>query len=153
MNTVMITGSFDPVTLGHEDIIRRAAALFPSVRVVIFVNDEKPGLFPLEKRLSLLRAVCAKYPNVSVDFDRGMVVDYAAREGISLIVRAVRDEKDLPYELAMADYNRTHGGVETLLLCASPALGAISSTEVRRRIAAGEDPSELLPEEIRGEIG
>ena len=150
MNTVMITGSFDPPTIGHEDIIRRTAALFPSVRVVIFLNGEKPGMLSPEKRLALLKAVCAKYPGVTVDLDRGMVVDYAAREGISLIVRAVRNDADLAYELTMADYNRTHGGVETLLLCAEKGLDAVSSSEVRRRIAAGEDADALLPVEIRG---
>ncbi len=152
MSKVMITGSFDPVTLGHEDVIRRACALFDEVRVTVFLNPEKPGMFSAEERVSLLRRVCEKFPRVSVDFDRGMVIDYAKREGISLLLRAVRDEKDLAYEIQMADYNRTHGGIETLFFAASPALSDISSSEVRRRISAGESVSSLLPREICSEI-
>lgn len=152
MRKAMITGSFDPVTRGHEDIIRRACALFDEVRVTVFLNPEKPGMFTAEERLSLLKRVCAKFPRVSVDFDSGMVVDYTRREGIDLLVRAVRDERDLTYEMQMADYNRTHGGIETLFFAASPALSGISSSEVRRRIASGESADGLLPPEICEEI-
>lgn len=152
MSKVMITGSFDPVTLGHEDIIRRACLLFDEVRVTVFLNPEKPGMFTAEERVSLLKQVCAKYPRVTVDFDSGMVIDYARREGISLLVRAVRDKKDLAYEMQMADYNRANGGVETLFFAASPALSSISSSEVRRRILNGESTDGLLPPEICAEI-
>ena len=152
MNKVMITGSFDPVTVGHEDIIRRASSTFDDVRVTVFLNPEKPGMFGKEERVALLRRVCAKFPNVSVDFDGGMVVDYVLREGISLLVRAVRNEKDLAYEMKMADYNFAHSGVETLFFAASPELASVSSSEVRRRIAAGEPFSALVPAEIREEI-
>lgn len=152
MSKVLITGSFDPVTVGHEDIIRRAALCFDEVRVTVFLNPEKPGMFSPALRVSLLERVCAAYPNVTVDFDGGMVADYVKREGISLILRAVRSEEDLAYEMKMADYNRDRSGVETLLLAASPALASVSSSEVRRRIADGEDYASLLPAEIRGEI-
>lgn len=152
MRNVMITGSFDPPTIGHEDIIRRAAENFPAVRVVVFINEEKPAFFPPDTRLAFLKKVCKKYPNVTVDLDRGRVADYAEREGISLIVRAVRGEDDLSYELEMAEYNRKEGGVETLLLPASPSLCTVSSSEVRRRLMASEDPTSLLPFEIGEEI-
>ena len=148
----MITGSFDPVTAGHEDIIRRAASLFDDVRVTVFLNPEKPGMFSVDTRVAFLRRITEKYPNVSVDFDSGMVIDYVKREKIDLIVRAVRDEKDLPYEIKMAEYNRAHSGVETLLLAADAQLSKISSTEVRRRILAGEAFCDLIPVEIREEI-
>ena len=152
MKTVMITGSFDPVTVGHEDVIRRASATFDAVRVTVFLNPEKPGMFSSEERVRFLRDVCAKYPNVSVDFDSGMVVDYVKREGIALLLRSLRGASDLDYEMKMADYNRTHGGVETVFLSGDPALSAVSSSEVRRRIAAGEKCEELLPAEILSEI-
>ncbi len=152
MSKVMITGSFDPVTVGHEDVIRRAALCFDDLRVTVFLNPEKPGMFPPDLRVSLLKQVCAEFPNVTVDFDDGMVADYVKREGIGLILRAVRDERDLAYEMKMADYNRERSGVETLLLAASPALSSVSSSEVRRRIASGEDYTALIPTEIRGEI-
>ena len=152
MPRVMITGSFDPVTRGHEDIIRRAAALFPDVRVTVFLNAEKAGMFSPEERLRFLTAVCDKYPNVTTDLDTGMVIDYVKREGISLLLRSVRNEADLAYEMAMADFNRHGSGVETLLLAADPALADVSSSEVRRRIRAGEEYFSLLPTEICGEI-
>ena len=152
MRKAMITGSFDRVTVGHEDIIRRACEIFDDVRVTVFLNPEKPGMFSPEERVSFLRRVCAKFPRVTVDFDAGMVIDYAKREGISVLVRAVRDEKDLAYEMQMADFNRTHGGVETMFFAASPAFSHISSSEVRGRISAGEEVASLLPEEIASEI-
>ena len=152
MSKVLITGSFDPVTVGHEDVIRRAALAFDEVRVTVFINPEKQGMFSPHERVSLLKKTFCDLPNVSVDHDGGMVADYVKREGISFILRAVRDEKDLPYEMQMADYNREHGGVETLLLAASPALSGISSSEVRRRIAEGEPYDDLIPCKIREEI-
>ncbi len=152
MSKVMLTGSFDPVTVGHEDIIRRASERFDEVRVTVFLNPEKPGMFSPEQRVAFLRRVTEKFPNVTVDFDGGMVVDYAKREGIHLLLRAVRDEKDLAYEMKMADYNRAHGDVETVFFAASPALASVSSGEVRRRILKGETYALLLPSEIRAEI-
>ena len=148
----MLTGSFDPVTVGHEDIIRRASSAFDDLRVVVFLNAEKPGMFSPEERLRFLSAVCAKYPNVRVDRDDGMVVDYVKREGISLILRSLRGASDLAYEMKMADYNRAHSGVETVFLSGDPSLSAVSSSEVRRRILSGEDYALLLPPEIREEI-
>ena len=152
MSKVLITGSFDPVTVGHTDVIRRAAACFDDVRVAVFINPDKPGMFTPDERVMLLKLACQDLKNVSVDFDSGMVADYVKREGISLILRAVRDEKDLPYEMKMADFNRERGGVETVLLAASPALASVSSSEVRRRIQSGEGYDDLVPTEIREEI-
>ena len=152
MSKALFTGSFDPVTVGHEDIIRRASASFDELRVTVFINPEKPGMFSPDERVSFLKRVCEDLPNVSVDFDDGMVKDYVKREGIDLILRAVRDEKDLAYEMKMADYNHAHSGVETLFFAASADLCSISSSEVRRRMREGEAYDELLPVKIRGEI-
>ena len=152
MSKVLFTGSFDPVTVGHEDVIRRAARAFDEVRVTVFINPEKPGMLSPDERVALLKRVCEDIPNVTVDFDRGMVKDYVKREGISLILRALRDERDLAYEMQMADYNYAHSGVETLFFAASPSLASISSGEVRRRIREGEEYETLLPVKIRAEI-
>ena len=144
----LFTGSFDPVTAGHEDIIRRVASLFDRVTVAVFHNKDKQGMFSPVERESLLRKVCAPYGNVRVTRDEGMVVDFVRREGIDLIVRAVRDEKDLAYEKEMAAFNKAHSGKETLLLFADESLAHLSSTEVRRRLTVGEDASPLLPASI-----
>lgn len=149
---VLITGSFDPVTRGHEDIIRRVSEKFDRVRVTVFQSDTKVGMFPHECRLSFLRAVCAKFGNVEVDVDHGMVADYVKREGISLIVRAVRDPSDALYEAEMAEFNRRASGVETLLLFADPTLRAVSSSAVRQGLREGKDVSALLPTEIADDL-
>lgn len=141
----MFTGSFDPVTLGHEDIIRRAAALFDRLYVTAFINKDKEGLFPPALRLAFLEKVCADLPNVTVCRDDGMVADFVTREGIDLIVRSVRGAADADYERTMADYNKEKCGVETLLFCADPRLAHISSTAVREALLRGEDAHGLLP--------
>ena len=144
----LFTGSFDPVTLGHEDIIRRIAALFDKVTVAVFINKDKAGMFSFAERERLLTKVCAPYPNVRVTHDDGMVADFVRREGIDLIVRSVRNEKDFAYEREMAAFNNAHSGRDTLLLFADESLASLSSTEVRQKLASGEDVRKLLPASI-----
>ncbi|MBP3437272.1 MAG: pantetheine-phosphate adenylyltransferase [Clostridia bacterium] len=144
----LITGSFDPCTKGHENLIKRAVALFDCVDVVIFQNPQKKYLFSLEERLSFLRAVCQKYPTVTVGSSAGMVVDYVKDRGVCAIIKGVRDEKDFLYEKEMAAYNLEHGGAPTLLLPAEKEIEGVSSTLVREALAKGMLPKELLPREI-----
>ncbi len=141
----LFTGSFDPVTLGHEDIIKRAAALFDKLYVTAFINKDKAGLFSPDTRLAFLQKVCADLPNVTVCRDDGMVADFVKREGIDLIVRSVRGAKDADYERMMAAYNKEKCGAETLLFCADEALAHISSTAVREALLRGEDAHDMLP--------
>lgn len=148
----LFTGSFDPVTVGHEDIIRRAAALFDRLTVAVFINKDKTGLFTPEEREALLKKVCAPYPNVRVCRDEGMVADFVTREGIDLIVRSVRNERDLPYEIQMASFNKARCGKETVFLPAEEALANISSTLVRQCLAKGEDTKGMIPHAIREDI-
>ena len=148
----LITGSFDPPTRGHEDIIRRLCETFDEVRAVAFINAQKAGFFPPEYRLSLLRQVCAPFPNAHADAAEGYVADYVLREGIDLIVRGVRGEEDIAYEMQMADFNRKAAGVETFFVNALPGFEHFSSSEVRRRLLSGEDVRALLPEVITEEI-
>ncbi|MBO5755181.1 MAG: pantetheine-phosphate adenylyltransferase [Clostridia bacterium] len=148
----LFTGSFDPVTLGHEDIIRRAATLFDKVTVAVFINKAQQGMFSPSEREALLKKVCLPYPNVSVTHDDGMVADFVLREGIDLIVRSVRDEKDFAYEREMADFNKARSGKETILLWADPSHATVSSTEVRSRLLANEDVSALLPPAILDDV-
>lgn len=144
----LIPGTFDPITIGHMELIRVAAALFDKVIVCIFVNPEKKHLFDEEKRLSLLRAAVVDYPNVSVDIDHGMTADYAARVGASYLIRGIRDEKDTPYELKMAEFNKNRTGVQTLFIPAPEALAGVSSTLVREKLSDGENVEALLPKNI-----
>ena len=149
----LLSGSFDPPTYGHDDLMRRASALYDEVYIVIFINDQKKNFFPIERRREWLSRLAAKYPNVKVDVDRGFVADYVKRHEIPVILRGVRNETDLRYEIPMAEYNLTHGGAETLLFYALEEFVNVSSSRVRKSLMEGTDEAEwLLSPEISREI-
>lgn len=145
---VILPGTYDPVTLGHIDIIRRAAERYDEVYVTIFKNPQKTPLFSLSDRVAMLMLATDRFDNVLVTTSDGMVVDYMREHSIHAIVKGYRNEEDLAYEREQADYNRAHGGYETELLPASPDLSEISSTRAREALASGEALSALLPEEV-----
>lgn len=141
----MIPGSFDPVTKGHLDIIERAVHLFDRVIVVAMINEKKEYRFSSSERVAFIQDAVKHLENVQVDFFDGMLYDYVIRRQACAIVKGIRDAKDTDYELWMADYNKEHApGCETVFLPAKKGLEQISSTEVKRRIAAGEDISALV---------
>jgi pantetheine-phosphate adenylyltransferase len=144
---VLFPGSFDPPTLGHLALLRRAAALFDRVTVGIFVNPEKNYLFSLEERREMLRLCTKDLPSVSVDTDDGYVADYCKRHKIPLLIRGIRSGDDLPFERMAEAYNRERG-IETLLFLADDTLSGVSPSEVRRRITEGEELSSVAPAEI-----
>ena len=148
MNEVMITGSFDPITLGHMDIIRRSAEIFEGVAVVMFINPEKEYTFTLEERHEMMKAALKDIKGVRVDYSEGMVIDYAASHGIKTVVRGVRNSEDLEYEKRMAKFNKEKGGIETVLLIAEDTLAEISSTKAREMIKKGVPLEEIMPKEI-----
>ncbi len=153
MKTALICGSFDPVTRGHEDLIRRAAALFDRVEVVMFLNPEKQYLFSAEERLAFLAAVChAAGPHVSCGMDTGTVAAYTRAHPVDCLVRGVRGVQDLEYETQMAVLNRMAGAPETLFLPATPAMAAFSSSAARQFLAAGLPTKEILPACVEKEI-
>ena len=131
---VIVPGSYDPVTLGHLDLIRRAADKYGEVYAVIFVNPEKKYTFSAEQRVKMLSIATADIPAVKVDYFDGLVVDYMKKEGIERIVKGYRNEKDLEYERVQAEYNFSHGGYETELYECSKDLESVSSTLARERI-------------------
>lgn len=144
---VLIPGSFDPVTLGHLDIIRRAASIFDEVTVCAFVNTEKKPLFTPEQRLELLRVSTAGLVNVSCDISNDMVVDYAAAHGIRALVKGIRNTGDWEYEYTVASANRIFGdGLETVFLPSGGELSHISSTVVRDLIKYGKALDGWVPE-------
>ena len=111
----LVTGSFDPITAGHVDIIRRAAKLFDKVTVVVADNEEKNYLFSREERLEIARAAVSDFDNVSVEYCSGFVADFAKEHGASAFVRGIRGEDDVAYEQNMAGINLKNSGVDTVL--------------------------------------
>lgn len=134
--TVLLPGTYDPLTRGHFAVIETAARFFDEVRVVIFVNPDKTCLFPLSDRLDFIRLATAGLPNVTVGSSEGLVADYVRENGVSFIVKGVRGERDYLYERKMADWNAAHGA-KTLLFPAPEDLREISSTELRTRLERG----------------
>ncbi len=141
----LFPGSFDPFTLGHDDIVRRALTLFDEVVVAIGYNEQKSGWKPVEERIASIRKLYEDEPRVRVESYTGLTVDFAKEQGITAIIRGVRTTKDFEYELQMADMNRRLTGIETILLPASPEFASLSSSLVRELARFGRDISTFLP--------
>jgi pantetheine-phosphate adenylyltransferase len=143
---VLFPGTFDPVTLGHVDLVRRAAASFDRVTVAVATHPTKRGLFDVEERVALLHEVLAGFSNVSVTRLEGLVVDGCRAAGAGFILRGLRSAADVDYELAMARSNRALAPeVETVLLASSPAHAHISSTLVRQIAEMGGELRSFVP--------
>ncbi len=141
-------GSFDPVTRGHMDIIRRALAFVDELVVAIMVNPDKQGFLSLEQRKLLIVAACCEenLSGVKVVADDGLLTDLARREGASLIIKGVRNAGDLDTETAMAHANAMMSpGLETVLLPASSAVAAVSSSLVRQIASFGGEIDHFVP--------
>ena len=141
----LFPGSFDPFTLGHADIVRRALSLFDEVVIAVGYNESKAGWMPVEDRLSSIRRLYADEPRVTVESYTGLTVDFAKECGITAIIRGVRTTADFEYEMQLADVNRQLTGIETILLPASPQLASLSSSIVRELAHFGHDVSAFLP--------
>jgi len=150
--SVILPGSYDPVTLGHLEIIKRAAALYDEVYAVIFVNPDKEYLFSLEDRVKMLILATDEIDNVIVSYSNGYVVDYMREHGIEKIIKGYRNETDLEYERKQAEYNLKYGGYETKLWLADESFQDVSSTKARKAITENGDLSNLLPESVVGYI-
>ena len=146
-------GSFDPVTTGHLDVIRRAASLFDEVIVAVMHNVNKRGCFPVEQRMALIEKAAAEIPNVRVDKWDGLLVDYVRMSGASCVVRGLRAVSDFESEMTMAQVNaQLLEGMETVFLMTKPEHGCISSSVVREAASFGADISAFVPECIAEEI-
>jgi len=146
--SVIMPGSYDPVTVGHLDVIRRVAQSEDEVYVVIFTNPNKTYTFSLEDRVRMLLIATEGLDNVTVSYSLGYVVDYMREHNIDRIVKGYRDEKDLVWERQQAEYNLKHGGYETELIKCREGFETVSSTEVRRRLSEGDGVEELLPQGV-----
>ena len=145
---VILPGSYDPITLGHLDLIRRASELYEEVFVTLFINPDKTYTFSLSDRLEMIRLATEDIENVKVDFSEGYVVDYMKEKGIGKIIKGYRNPTDLEYEKKQAEFNLKRGGYETLLWQSGEGFSAISSTAARESIKNGGNLEEILPEKV-----
>lgn len=141
-------GSFDPPTLGHLELIERAAAICDELIVAVFINPAKKGLIPYEKRCDLLKKICKKIKNAKICISSGMLSDIIREENCDAIVRGVRNLSDYEAERDRATANRMLSGVDTILLYSKPEYLHISSSVVRELMHFGGDIGGYIPSEI-----
>lgn len=155
MRVAVCPGSFDPITLGHLDIIRRAAALFDRVLVCVMTNGEKDrGMFQPQRRLELVQMSVADLPHVEAELWPGLLADYARQRGAGFLVKGVRCGTDFDNEYQMAWINQSLSpDLETVLLPARPEFIYFSSTMAREMIRYGQDLTRYLPSAVAEEIG
>lgn len=145
MKTALFTGTFDPFTIGHADIVRRALALFDYIIIGVAVSELKHTKQEADQRLQTIKRLYDDNPAVEVVSYSDLTVDLAKRTNASCIIRGIRSVKDFEYERDQAEVNRQLGGIETLLLFADPQTAHISSTLVRELQFFGQDVSKYLP--------
>jgi pantetheine-phosphate adenylyltransferase len=138
-------GSFDPVTHGHLDIVRRASGLFDEVVVAVGTNVSKSRLFDADERIAMMRRACAELGNVSVEGFAGLVTTFCSERDAVAIVKGLRAAGDFDYELQMAQMNSSLAGIETVFLPTSPDRGFVSSSLVKEVAGFGGDVSAFVP--------
>ena len=151
MKTAIYPGSFDPITLGHLNIIKRAAVCFDKLIVCVMVNSEKDnrGLFTPEERVELLKKATARFPNVEVDYSDGLLAAYAKRRRAHVVVKGLRAVSDFEQEVQMAVINRKlNPRLETMFLASSEKYTYLSSTIVKEMARYGANLGDFLPREI-----
>ena len=149
MRVAMYPGSFDPVTNGHLDLIKRAARMYDKLIVAVLNNKAKTPLFSMEERLELLRTACAHLPNVEVDCFEGLTVDFARQKGANVMVRGLRAVTDFENEIQLAHTNHAlMPGIETVFLATSIRWSYLSSTTVREAAHYGADVSKFVPPNV-----
>ena len=146
--SVIMPGSYDPVTTGHVEMIRRVASVEDEVYVVVFTNPNKNYTFSLDDRVAMLMLATEEFDNVIVSYSLGYVVDYMRDHEIDRIVKGYRNDADLVWEKEQAEYNLKYGGYETDLILCEDKYKEISSTFVREKLKKGEDLTGLLPDSV-----
>ena len=148
MKKAVFPGSFDPITLGHVDIIDRAIPLFDEIVIAIGVNADKHYMFSLEERMAFIKKTYAHEPKISIDSYEGLTVDYCKSIHSNFILRGLRNPADFEFEKAIAITNRKLSGIETVFLLTSAETTFISSSIVRDILKNKGDASILLPKGI-----
>ena len=147
MKIAVFPGSFDPITIGHVQIVKRALPLFDKIIIAVGVNSQKKSLYSLEERMTGIAKVFRHYPSIEVDQHEGLTAHYCIKKNAGYLLRGLRNASDFDYEKQLSQMNQIIGkGVETVFLISQPEYSHISSTLVREIIKGGGDASVFLPE-------
>jgi len=149
MRRAIFPGSFDPLTLGHHDIIMRGITLFDELIIAVGINADKKYMFTLEERLDFITRAFNNEPKIKVLTYEGLTVDFCAKVGADFILRGLRNPADFEFEKAIAHTNRKLSEIETVFLLTSSGKSFISSSIVRDVIRNGGDYSSLVPDTVR----
>ena len=149
MSIAVYPGSFDPITNGHLDVIKRTAAIFDKVVIGILVNQNKKPLFSLEERTEMIRRVTADIPNIELYPFSGLVVEFAKEHNVNVLIRGIRSTTDFEYELQMAQINhKIDGNIDTLFFATDPRYSFVSSSAVKELWSYRQDVREYVPEYV-----
>ena len=148
MKRAIFPGTFDPFTVGHFSVVKRALTFVDELIIGIGVNECKRSCFPTEKRVAMIEKIYKDDPRVKVEAYNDLTVDFALRHKAHVIIRGIRTVRDFEYEETIADINRKLSGIETILLFTEPELTSISSTIVRELMQYGKDVKAFLPEDM-----
>ena len=141
----LFAGSFDPFTIGHYSVVKRALPMFDKITIGIGINLGKKSMFNVEERVKAIEKAFAGEERIEVKVYDCLTMDFAKEIGADVLLRGVRTTKDFEYEREIADINLKLGGIETVLLISEPEYASVSSSVVRELITYGKDVSELLP--------
>lgn len=145
MRIGLFVGSFDPYTIGHDSIVKRALPLFDKIVIGVGFNERKKYMQTTETRVANIISIYAGEPKIEVKQYNDLTVDFARREGAEFIIKGVRSVKDFEYEREQADFNRQLTGIETVLLFAEAGMESISSSVVRELTHFGKDVRKFIP--------
>lgn len=154
MKKALYSGSFDPMTNGHLDIIRRASRMFDELTVGVVHNPNKKPLFSVEERVNMIKAATSDLPNVKVDDFTGLLADYVNENKFDAVVRGLRATSDFEYEIQMAQMNAElfDQGIESVFLMTSPEFSFISSSMIKEVVSLGGNVENLIPPIVLTEI-
>jgi len=149
MTKAIYPGSFDPVTKGHLDIIQRASKILDHITVAVLENPRKVATFDIEERVAMLNLVTKTCPNVTVDYYRGLLIDYAQNKNINIIIKGLRAMSDFEFEFQMALVNqKLKPAMETMFMMTNNKYSYLSSSIVKEIASLGGDISSLVPPEV-----
>lgn len=149
MKKAVFAGTFDPVTIGHEYVIKKASELFDELIVAVGVNPQKAPFFSLENRLKMLESVCKKYSNVKIESYSNLTVDFMKERGIKYAVRGIRNENDYAYEELINENNlKAYSEYTSILIQCDKSISSVSSTLIRENLKSGKDICGLVSKEV-----